>query len=399
MRNQQATQSGLVTISLKDGSVYVGEIQDRKMHGQGEITFPNGSKYEGGWENDEMNGCGTLTYANGSKYEGEWKNDEMNGCGTLTYSDGEKYEGEWKNDKMHGQGTLISPSGEITATGEYCDGRLEKLQSVTITKGDKRHFFEYKDGKLFYTSPGSTESIEIDLKTNKRILSALEQFANTHVNQKSDGDSDLITVKNPEDFQKKIEEFQKQSKESKSTIIQNFEIPGHAFVMVFENGEIYCFDNGGLNNESFVEYRNKLNENNIEYHELNFEELSESSNYNLNSYNPAGKINIPINKREFACRHRDAYNLTFYTHVDEIKIPIDKEDFVCRHRATTIFQKLQEFFSINKINVAKRLLRYYFGNEGMIRINSSEGGQFREISPKIDSCSQLAGELQQHNQL
>ncbi len=49
--------------------------------------------------------------------------------------------------------------------------------------------------------------------------------------------------------------------------------------------------------------------------------------------------------------------------------------------------------------MAKRLLRYYFGNEGMIRINSSEGGQFREISPKIDSCSQLAGELPQHNQL
>ncbi len=43
-------------------------------------------------------------------------------------------------------------------------------------------------------------------------LSALEQFANTYVNQKSDGDSDVITVKNPEDFQKKIEEFQKKSK-------------------------------------------------------------------------------------------------------------------------------------------------------------------------------------------
>ena len=113
---------------------------------------------------------------------------------------------------MHGQGTLISPSGEITATGEYCDGRLEKLQSVTITKGDKRHFFEYKDGKLFYTAPGSTESIEIDLKTNKRILSALEQFANTYVNQKSDGDSDVITVKNPEDFQKKSKNFKTNQK-------------------------------------------------------------------------------------------------------------------------------------------------------------------------------------------
>ncbi len=160
--------------------------------------------------------------------------------------------------------------------------------------------------------------------------------------------------------------MQNQLKADQFTIIRKFRIPSHAFTMVFENGTSYCFDNGGLNNESFVEYRNKLNENNIEYHELNFEELSESSNYNLTFYTPAG----------------------------EIKIPIDKEDFVCRHRATTIFQKLQEFFSINKIDVAERLLRYYFGNEDMIRINSSEGGQL-----KIDSCSQLAGELPQHNQL
>ena len=111
------------------------------------------------------------------------ENSEKDGQDIYTYSNGSKYEGGWIGAKMHGQGTLISPSGEITATGEYCDGRLEKLQSVTITKGDKRHFFEYKDGKLFYTSPGSTESIEIDLKINKRILPVLEQFANFSINK------------------------------------------------------------------------------------------------------------------------------------------------------------------------------------------------------------------------
>jgi hypothetical protein len=312
------------------------------MHGKGTMKFANGDKYEGGWEDGKMHGEGTIKFANRDECFGRWKNSKMNGCGTLTYSNGEKYEGEWENDKMHGQVTLISPSGEIIATGEYCDDRLKQLQSVTITKGEKRHFFEYKDGKLFYTSPGSKESIEIDLKTNKRILSALEQFANTHVNQKSDDDQDVIEVQNPEDFQKKIKEFQKQSKKSKSTIIKNFEIPGHAFVMVFENGEIHCFDNGGLNNESFVEYRNKLNKNNIKYHELNFEELSESSNYNLTFYTPAGKI----------------------------KIPIDKEDFVCRHRATTIFQKLQELITKKEGNVIDNILKYYNQTNNMVRINS-----------------------------
>ena len=40
-------------------------------------------------------------------------------------------------------------------------------------------------------------------------LPALERFANTYVNQKSDGDSDVITVKNPEEFQKKSKNFKK----------------------------------------------------------------------------------------------------------------------------------------------------------------------------------------------
>ena len=124
----------------------------------------------------------------------------MHGQGIFKYVEGDRYEGEWKDGKKHGKGTLISPSRNIIATGEYYDGRLEKLQSVKIKEGKEEHFFEYKDGKLFYTAPDTTEKIEIDLKTNKRILPVLEQFANTQVNQKSDDDQDVIKVQNPEDF-------------------------------------------------------------------------------------------------------------------------------------------------------------------------------------------------------
>ncbi len=218
MPNQQeTTERKSFTINLDDGVIYEGELEDGKMHGQGRITFPDGAIYEGKFEDDKMQGQGTITFPNrviyegkfeddkmqdqgilkfpnGAIYEGELKDSKQHGQGTITFPNGSKYEGGWENGKMHGQGTLISPSGEITATGKYCDDLLRELQSVTMTKGDKRHFFEYKDDKLFYTSPGSTESIAIGLKTNKRILPVLEQFANAYVNQKSDDDPDVIKV-------------------------------------------------------------------------------------------------------------------------------------------------------------------------------------------------------------
>ena len=53
---------------------------------------------------------GTYTWPSGNKYVGEWKDKKMNGQGTITYGPetewaGEKYVGEWKDGKLNGQGT------------------------------------------------------------------------------------------------------------------------------------------------------------------------------------------------------------------------------------------------------------------------------------------------------
>ena len=285
----------------------------------------------------KIGGEGTFKDAHGNEYKGKLKNGKMQGQGILKFSNGERYEGEFKDGNIHGQGTLISPSGNIITTGKYCDGILTELQSVTIKEGEKTHFFEYKDDKIFYVESDAKEKIEIDLKINKRILSVLEQFANTQVNQKSDDDSDLIKVQDSEDFQRKIRELQGQSKRDKSTIVKMIGIFGHAFNMVFENGECSCFDNGGLSSDEYQDYFKKLQNNNTEYRKLN-------SSDSLTLQTIDGK---------------------------KIQILIDPQDFICRHLAKTVFEKLKELNSQPRTSgLVERFLEYYDNTDKVVRINS-----------------------------
>jgi len=44
------------TITYEDGSTYIGDILDGKMHGQGTYIWPSGSKYVGEWRNNRAIG-------------------------------------------------------------------------------------------------------------------------------------------------------------------------------------------------------------------------------------------------------------------------------------------------------------------------------------------------------
>lgn len=60
-----------------DGSIYVGEFLDGKLHGKGKITYENGDYYDGQWADDMRNGKGT--YYDAKKLlskTSDWKDDE-----------------------------------------------------------------------------------------------------------------------------------------------------------------------------------------------------------------------------------------------------------------------------------------------------------------------------------
>jgi len=95
------------------GTKYVGEWKDGKMHGHGTFTLPDGEKYVGEFKDGLPHGRGTSTWPDGLKYVGEWKDDKMHGQGTFTLPDGTKYAGEWNDGKRHGQGTLTYTDGTV----------------------------------------------------------------------------------------------------------------------------------------------------------------------------------------------------------------------------------------------------------------------------------------------
>jgi hypothetical protein len=39
---------------LTDGSKYVGEVKNGKLHGKGTMTYPDGRIEKGDWKNDEF---------------------------------------------------------------------------------------------------------------------------------------------------------------------------------------------------------------------------------------------------------------------------------------------------------------------------------------------------------
>ena len=63
------------------------------------VTLPNGTKYVGEWKDGEQNGQGTYSFSNGMKYIGKFRNANYNGEGILTLPDGRKVIGEFREDK------------------------------------------------------------------------------------------------------------------------------------------------------------------------------------------------------------------------------------------------------------------------------------------------------------
>jgi len=94
------------TLTLIDGSKYVGTISDGIMNG--DATFVdafNNSRFVGPFRDGVKHGEGKEHYKDGKMYSGKFVNGWREGLGELYDSKGELfYKGEWKRDYMHGKG-------------------------------------------------------------------------------------------------------------------------------------------------------------------------------------------------------------------------------------------------------------------------------------------------------
>lgn len=77
------------------GDKYIGNLENGKPDGQGELLNAAGDKYTGNFSGGKPNRQGVLLTAAGDKYTGNFKDGKPNGQGTMVYKDGRTESGLW----------------------------------------------------------------------------------------------------------------------------------------------------------------------------------------------------------------------------------------------------------------------------------------------------------------
>ena len=85
-----------------DGSIYEGQWQYDRIHGQGIYISCNGDRYDGNFNCGLKEGHGTMKYKSGNTYRGQWRNDTLWGNGVFHFKNGNKYEGTFVNGLFEG---------------------------------------------------------------------------------------------------------------------------------------------------------------------------------------------------------------------------------------------------------------------------------------------------------
>ena len=99
-----------------------GNWEQGLKQGFGTFTSTAGHRYEMEWVNNCMI-KGRFTSVDGSVYEGEVQNGKAHGQGIQTKFDGQVYEGEFKNNVWDGIGELREADGTIKH-GEFKEGYM-----------------------------------------------------------------------------------------------------------------------------------------------------------------------------------------------------------------------------------------------------------------------------------
>ncbi len=173
------------SLTLGDGTSYIGEWKNGKLDGNGKRTYPDGSSYNGEWKADAWYGTGVYVTADGITYRGVWSDTghagrvsllsegletfgkmlnfkffpdgersniydgdtnelgEYHGKGKLSYANGDVYDGEWKNGSWFGKGVYISAEGDV-----YDGYFISTKNSENVTKNDTLHG-RMIDGEFF----------------------------------------------------------------------------------------------------------------------------------------------------------------------------------------------------------------------------------------------------------
>lgn len=136
---------GVREVTFADGSVYVGAMKGRDLHGKGQYTS-KAFKYEGEFREGLKHGSGKYQWENGDRYEGGFVDDRPDGNGKYQFANGDTYEGEVKAGVITGRGTYVTRSGD-RIEGSFAGGLANGIGIYRFASGD-RYEGELAGGRL-----------------------------------------------------------------------------------------------------------------------------------------------------------------------------------------------------------------------------------------------------------
>eukprot|EP00796_Vickermania_ingenoplastis_P010470 gene10470-7275_t len=151
---------------FRDGSAYRGLFQNDLWNGRGIYFFANGDVLEGVFYDGRLktpvyhgemsadllyHGLGVRYHSNGTIYNGQWEKGKMHGEGFLQYLDGSFFTGSFVQDRIQGLGKLIT--GSSVYYGLFEDGKKEgsavEFFSSCAVQGT---IFDRKTGDIYDTT-------------------------------------------------------------------------------------------------------------------------------------------------------------------------------------------------------------------------------------------------------
>lgn len=120
------------TLTKSNGDVYTGTFTDGKLEGKGTLKTASGNSYDGNFAGGQPSGSGTMKYANGSTYTGSWADGQRSGSGTVNYANGDQFSGSFAADLRDGSGTYTWANG-TTYRGTWKAGEARKGGTYSYT--------------------------------------------------------------------------------------------------------------------------------------------------------------------------------------------------------------------------------------------------------------------------
>ena len=125
---------------------YIGQYDDNKKNGQGEIILKNNNDvYKGNFANDKFNGKGHYKWNNIKKeYSGNYVNGKMHGNGILKWDENMYFKGLFNNGLKEGKGEfgfikgckfLFDFKNDFPCDNGYLQDENNKLSQVSYNKG------------------------------------------------------------------------------------------------------------------------------------------------------------------------------------------------------------------------------------------------------------------------